>query len=136
LLKFLERNKKLLIYTPLALYWLVLLAATSIPTTVVPAITFLDKVVHFAAYFGLGILINLTLLFQNKYQGLKRNSYLSTVLIGTFYGTLDELHQLFIPGRVGDIFDVAADVTGLAVAVICVYLIVKLSNFIPGESIS
>lgn len=136
MLKYLEKNKKLLVYTPLALYWIVLLAATSIPTDHFPAITFLDKMVHFTAYFGLGILFNLTLLFQNKYFILKRNSHLSTIIIGSIYAVLDELHQLFIPGRFCDIMDMIADVAGLVVAVICVYLVIKLSNFIPKETIT
>lgn len=136
MLKFLERNKKLLVYTPLAFYWIVLLAATSIPTDNFPSITFLDKMVHFVAYFGLGVLFNLTLLFQNKYPLLKRNSYFFTVLIGTIYAILDELHQLFIPGRFGDVMDVLADFTGLVAAVIFVYLIVKLTRFIPQENLT
>jgi VanZ family protein len=134
LLKFLERNKKLFVYTPLASYWFVLLAATSFPTEHIPSITLGDKMIHLFAYFGLGILVNLTLLFQNKYPLLKRNSYLFTIIIGSVYAVLDELHQLLIPGRFCEVTDMIADITGLVVAVICVYLIVKISNFIPQEN--
>ncbi|HSP89153.1 MAG TPA: VanZ family protein, partial [Ignavibacteriaceae bacterium] len=90
-----------------------------------------DKAYHFAAYFGLGVLLNLTLLFQNKYSLLKKKNTFYTILIGSIYGILDEIHQYFIPGRSMEFLDFAADFIGLILAIIFVLFLVKINGFSP-----
>jgi len=131
LLRFLEKRKVLLVYTPLVLYWIVLLAATSFPTIDVPTTDVSDKTYHFTAYFGLGVLLNLTLVFQNKYLTLKRKNAFYTVLIGSIYGIFDEVHQYFIPGRSMEFLDFVADFFGLVLAVLFVLFLLRLFRFFP-----
>lgn len=131
MLKFLEKRKILLVYTPLVLYWIVLLAATSSPTIKIPTTDVSDKGYHFTAYFGLGVLLNLTLVFQNKYLSLKRKNALYTVLIGSIYGIFDEIHQYFIPGRSMEFLDFVADFFGLILAILFVLFLFRLFKFVP-----
>ncbi len=131
MLKFLEKRKVLLVYTPLVLYWIVLFAATSFPTIKVPTTDVSDKGYHFTGYFVLGVLLNLTLIFQNKYLSLKRKNALYTVLIGSIYGIFDEVHQYFIPGRSMEFLDFVADFSGLVLAVVFVLFLLRLNRFVP-----
>jgi len=131
LFRFLEKRKVLLVYTPLVLYWIVLLAATSFSTISVPTTDVSDKIMHFIAYFGLGILLNLTLMFQNKYVNLKKKNWFNTIFIGSVYAALDEFHQYFIPGRSMEFLDFVADFFGLVLAVVFVLFLLRLNKFVP-----
>jgi len=94
-------------------YWIILFILTSIPVDQVPKFFGTqDKIEHFAAYFLLSILLCLTLHFQRKNLQLSSRALLITFLIVIFYGVIDELHQLFVPGRSGDILDWLADSIG------------------------
>jgi len=42
--------------------------------------------------------------------------FVLAVLFSVFYGALDEVHQIFVPGRVPDIFDVFLDFVGISLA--------------------
>jgi VanZ family protein len=134
LLKLLQEKKVLLVYIPLVLYWIILLSATSIPSDGIPTTAVSDKVMHFTAYFGLGVLLNLTFIFQNKFSFLKYKSAAATIIIGSIYGGLDEFHQHFIPGRSMEFLDFVADFAGLVLAVVFVILLMKLNNFVPEET--
>ena len=90
MLKLLDRKK---IEIALIVYWIILLGATSFPTTAIPSMGVSDKFMHFTAYFVLGVLLNLTLVFQTKYQILKKYNFLFTIFIGSVYGVIDEVHQ-------------------------------------------
>jgi VanZ family protein len=131
LLRFLEKRSVLLVYIPLVLYWIVLFAATSFPTIHVPTTDISDKGYHFSGYFVLGVLLNLTLIFQNKYITLKKKNVLYTLLIGSIYGILDEIHQYFIPGRSMEFLDFMADFFGLVLAILFVLFFIKLYKFVP-----
>jgi VanZ family protein len=124
LLKYFEQHKKYLVYLPLILYWLLILTLTSLPGIDVPNIHINDKIEHLLAYGGLGFLLNLSLRIQNKFTLVKKYSALFTVLIVSAYGALDELHQLFIPGRSCDILDWTADTAGVIIGVIIMTLLI------------
>ncbi len=132
--RFLEKRKVLFVYTPFVIYWIVLLAATSFPTINIPTTAVSDKAYHFMAYFGLGILLNLTLIFQNKFLTLKKRNAFYTILIGSIYGIFDEVHQYFIPGRSMEFLDFSADFIGLVLAVFFLIFLMKVSGFIPQEN--
>ena len=102
---------------PLILYWLLILTLTSLPGMDVPNIQINDKIEHILAYGGLGFLLNLSLRIQNKFTIVKKYPAWFTVLIVSSYGALDELHQLFIPGRSCDILDWTADTVGVIIGV-------------------
>ena len=129
MLKYLEERKIYLVYTPLVIYWIILLAATSFPTDAIPTLGVSDKLLHSAAYFCLGILLNLSLLFQNKYKFLKRKGTWYTILIGAIYGIIDEYHQHYIPGRSMEFLDFASDFLGLVLAVVFLIFLMRISNF-------
>ena len=123
--KFLEKHKVAMVYFPLLFYWILLLTATSLPAADLPSIGTIDKVNHLVAYFGLSVLLNLCLLFQLKYVTLYKKAFLLAFLIVILYGALDELHQMFIPGRSAEVLDWTADAVGALLGVILVFKLVK-----------
>jgi VanZ family protein len=125
LIQFFEKHKYPLVYIPLIVYWLILLAATSFPSEKVPTLGVGDKFKHFAAYFILAFLLNLALLVQNKYKTLKEKAAPAALFISIIYGILDELHQIFIPGRSCEFLDWVADASGAILGVVTLYLIRK-----------
>lgn len=74
-----------------------------------------DRGVHFLEYAGLGWLIARAVQVTWGPQGL-RGSMLS-VLLNITLNLLDEFHQLFVPGRSAEIFDLVADTLGVCAAV-------------------
>jgi VanZ family protein len=124
LLKYFEQHKKYLVYLPLILYWLLILILTSLPGADVPNVHINDKIEHLLAYGGLGFLLNLSLRIQNKISIIKKYPALFTVLIVSTYGALDELHQLFIPGRSCDILDWTSDTIGVIIGVSLMTLLI------------
>jgi VanZ family protein len=125
LYRFLERNKVALIYWPLGIYWAVLLVLTSLPGKDLPDFKVSDKFEHFLAFCGLAMFLYLSLFVQEKYQKLKNYSSSFTLLIVGIYAALDELHQLFIPGRDCEFLDWIADFTGAFAAVLIIRMILK-----------
>jgi VanZ family protein len=107
----------------------VLLTATTLPAASVPSVGTGDKVNHFLAYMGYAILFNLTLLFQTKSFFLKKYSSAATIIFGSIYGLIDELHQMFIPGRSAEFMDWVADFCGLLFGISVVILLKKLSDY-------
>ncbi|WP_152656713.1 VanZ family protein [Oceanobacillus sp. CFH 90083] len=79
------------------------------------------KNAHFFAYFILGVLV---------LNGLRRSGVYGkkgvgiALLICILYAITDEVHQLFIPGRSGEITDVLIDSAGASVGM-AVYLVIS-----------
>lgn len=67
-----------------------------------------DKVLHFCVYSVLAFLFYLSF----KKSGGKRHVFLLSLLMTTMYAVIDEIHQLYVPGRVASLGDVAADIIG------------------------
>ena len=66
--------------------------------------------VHIAVYMGLGALTT-----RAAAKGLRHVSLTAVfvaIAISTLYGVTDEYHQLFVPGRMFDAWDMAADALG------------------------
>jgi VanZ family protein len=124
-LEYLDRHKKKLIYLPLVIYWVILFIATSLPGKDVPDFHVSDKLEHFSAYAVLTIFLTFAALLQNKYLVLKKHAFILTLLLVSVYGALDELHQLFIPGRSCDILDWTADITAACFGVLIVWFVIK-----------
>lgn len=68
---------------------------------------------HFAEYALLGILVFMAL----DRRALRRAVYLA-VLTASAYAVTDELHQLFVPGRVADPADWGVDTLGALTGVL------------------
>lgn len=127
-------NKKKFLYIPLGLYWLLLFILTSIPGRSMPVLFGVsDKFKHFGAYFVLAFLLNFTLLVQSKFPTLSKKSFIFTILIISVYGLFDEVHQIFIPGRYFDWWDLVADIVGGIVGIWLVNIILK--NYSKKDSI-
>ncbi len=88
---------------------------------------FIRKGAHFGVYFILGILVVNALIISNK---PKMNlSKLHIFIIGLFicvlYAISDEVHQLFIPGRSGELRDVLLDSSGALAGIVALFIIRK-----------
>ena len=127
--EYLEQRKIWLVYLPLALYWIILFTATTLPGNQLPDLHLSDKIEHFSAFFILAVLLNLALIFQRKSFVLFKYAALVTIVITLFYGAIDELHQIFIPGRSADIRDWLADSTGVILGVFILNLVKSLFNY-------
>jgi len=78
-----------------------------------PSIANIDKVAHFGYFFGGGGLLAALLYRRNPQKPDWPVLILTTTLVISFIGVLDEFHQSFTPGRSGnDVFDWLADTLG------------------------
>ena len=125
MLKYIEKRKVLLVYIPLVLYWVLLLIATSLPANDIPALGLYDKFYHLGAYTVLSFFLYLTLIYQKKSKFLFEKAGIATIIVTSVYGALDEVHQIFVPGRSAEILDWAADLIGACLGVYIVYLMIK-----------
>jgi VanZ family protein len=73
------------------------------------------KLAHFAVYCILGILMIFTL----KEYGIRNDLIYYSILICFLYAVSDEVHQLFVVGRSGEIKDVILDTLGSILGILC-----------------
>lgn len=83
---------------------------------------YLRKAAHFIEYFVLAVLLMNALLFKFS---VKRSATISFIL-GALYGVLDELHQLFVPGRTCTVSDMLMDASGVLAGCLFVVFVVSL----------
>jgi VanZ family protein len=131
LFEYLEKRKVYLVYVPLIIYWIILFTATSLPAANLPSVAISDKIKHFGAFFGLSVLLSLTLLYQNKNLLFKNYFLAAALVISSIYGLLDEIHQSFVPGRNSEFLDWVADSLGAAVGVFVVFYLLKKFKYFP-----
>jgi VanZ family protein len=108
-----DRQARLRTAAPAIVFALIIFAVSAIPGREMPGLPFwsFDKVLH-AAEFGLFAAL--------LYRAFIRprpiwRPFLGTVLIAVAWGFLDEIHQLFVPGRNCDPGDFFADALGAVV---------------------
>lgn len=85
----------------------------------VPPAGLSDKVGHVLAYGGLA-LFALRALARARVAGVNWGSSALAWAIATTYGATDEVHQMFVHGRVAALDDWLADALGAAVALVIV----------------
>jgi VanZ family protein len=78
------------------------------------------KLAHLAEYSVLSILVFRAL--RAGRAGWRMSWALATVLIAASYASLDEIHQIFVPGRGPAAHDVAIDTFGALLAQVMVWL--------------
>lgn len=102
-------------YFPALIWAILILTVSSIPhlPPLTDKIKIGDKIAHFLEYFVFGALVARMLRQMNKST---LQILLLTSITGAIYGILDELHQLFIPGRTTDPLDITADTLGAILA--------------------
>lgn len=85
---------------------------------------FIRKVAHFFEYFILSLLLFNYLRELMEGKGL----YLWPISISFLYACSDEIHQIYVPGRVGSWKDVVIDTAGASVAMLLVFAYRSLRN--------
>lgn len=97
-------------------YAVLILTVSSIPDLSPPQLgfRFQDKLYHFLEY-GLFSLLLFFALLNSPRHFLRKYILLVSMLIGTSFAVLDEVHQNLIPGRSADIIDFFADFLGFAI---------------------
>ena len=80
------------------------------------------KSAHFIGYMILGILASGLIL---QYENINKK-YPLAFLICVIYAISDEIHQLFVPGRAGQVRDVLIDSAGSFLGIILVMAFVKI----------
>lgn len=127
---------KLFIYFITIVYWITLFFFTSIPLqnfnigNEIP-----DKVKHFVAYFILSLLFTISLRFYNEKKEKIKNIYIFSILVISVNGLIDEVHQLFIPGRLFEWLDLLADVSGAFWGMILAMFIIEKTQLINKEQL-
>jgi VanZ family protein len=97
-------------WAPVLAWALVIFAFSSIPslgTGLGPWDLVLRKFAHLVEFAILGALLA---------RAVDRVSF--AIALGSAYAATDELHQVFVPGRAGTIYDWALDTVGVAVGVL------------------
>lgn len=79
------------------------------------------KSAHMFSYFLLCILIFISIYNQNQ----NGKCLLISFIISVIYACTDEFHQLFIPGRSGEIKDIIIDSMGALISIIIINIFVK-----------
>jgi VanZ family protein len=132
LFEYLEGRKKLFVYAPLIIYWTILFIATTLPVESIPTVAISDKIHHLVAYFILSALLYLTLIYQRKSKTLFTYAPSATIILASIYGALDEIHQIFVPGRFADILDWLANFAGTLFGVLLISYLIKKLKYIPS----
>ena len=83
------------------------------------------KGAHFSAYALLGLLIAMLL---KEYNILKAKQFILSVGITFLYACSDEIHQIFVKGRSGEVRDVIIDTCGAIFGVLILKLIIRIKN--------
>lgn len=81
---------------------------------------FVRKLAHTTEYFILGLLM---MNVVKDYGILDKKTIFISIVLCVFYACTDEIHQLFIPGRSGQILDVLIDSIGIILGTCFYYFI-------------
>lgn len=81
------------------------------------------KLAHFSIYTTLGITI---MCYVSTYTITRYKKIGISLCIGVFYAISDEIHQLFVPGRSGQVTDVFIDAIGVLFGIGIVLLVAKI----------
>jgi VanZ family protein len=126
--KFLQHHQFTSYQLPAILWAILIFVASSIPNATLPDLRFIpaDKAVHLFVYLVLCALIYRALHFQKRFLLMKRSALLIAFLLSVMYGMSDEFHQMFVPNRVADVDDLAADTLGALLFVLVLLILRKL----------
>lgn len=108
--------KKILFFIPAAFYYVLIFYLSSRSYEIEIDILLFDKGIHLFEFAFLGFFLSF-----GYFMGLKSSLGIKAVLTffsGVLLGSLDELHQYFIPRRTSEILDVIADAIGILIGLI------------------
>ncbi len=102
---------RLNLWGPVGFYCALIFALSSI--SAIPALPMHvgDKGAHVALYAGFGLLVTRALV-GGPGRPVTVRAVLAALAASAVYGLSDEIHQLFVPRRMFDLRDLAADVAG------------------------
>lgn len=103
-------------HLPALIYALLIFGLSSFSSISTPelGLSFQDKLYHIVEYALFGLLIYRSL---GKWKRLSPHRYSFSFLLGAFWAATDELHQYFVPGRDSSLWDLLADLLGLALVI-------------------
>jgi len=104
-------SSRLSLWGPVGFYCALIFALSS--NSAVPALPMHvgDKVAHAVLYAGFGFLATRALAGGSG-RPVTARAVLGAIVFSALYGLSDEIHQLFVPRRMFDLRDLAADVAG------------------------
>lgn len=87
-----------------------------------PSFNYMDLLMHAGEYFILSLL-----LLRALRHSLVKRPFLLSIAIASLYGITDEIHQLFVPGRMFAVSDMIANAVGASV-ILVLYILKKKFN--------
>ena len=97
-------------WAPVVLYMAAIFYVSSLPKPP-PILAGSDKSLHLSAYFGLTLVV-VRAVAGGLAQRIGIRTAVVALLIAIGYGVTDEVHQMFVPGRSADVYDLLSDATG------------------------
>ncbi|MDY0087764.1 MAG: VanZ family protein [Coriobacteriia bacterium] len=77
---------------------------------------------HFAVYTVLGGLLFIAFTFETADPG---HALALAVLVASAYGVTDELHQVFVPGRLPEVADWGMDTLGALLGALIMFIVLR-----------
>jgi len=110
--------KPIILISLLILGWIttLLIESSQPPLPLLGEVHGLDKVAHFLAFSGLGLLVCALSFKLTPRPAIPLFSM--PLLIVTLSGIIEESYQLFVPGRAASMLDLLADICGALFAII------------------
>jgi VanZ family protein len=126
-----SNRKQTILLSLLIVGWItaLLIESSQPPLPILGEVQGLDKVAHFLAFSGLGLLV-CALSFK-----LTPNPVIPLfsmpLLIVTLFGIIEESYQMLVPGRAASLLDLLADICGALFAIILAHraaLLIRTNN--------
>ena len=105
------------LWGPVVFQMALIFAASSIPNLTKLPGGISDKSGHSIGYALLAALL-LRAFAGGRFAGVTWRSAGAAIVLATLYGVSDEFHQMFVPGRSSDRYDVVADSIGATIAAV------------------
>jgi len=128
LINFLKKYRFQLINISLIGYCLLLVVLTSLPGNPASKSNQLDKLYHIAAYGLLSFILYFVIYYQNKIKLFKKYPAAFTILFATLFGMINEFHQIFIPTRTFNKYDLLANLIGIILTIVIIKIAVVLNK--------
>lgn len=116
---YMRLNNNIKYWVPVFLYAGLIFYVSSIPGSDVPSIGIDLSPIHIPEFYILSYLL---------FRALRRNgtnkpltSAILAIGISTIYGMLDEIHQLFVPGRIFSVYDIFLNLIGSLIILFNLY---------------
>lgn len=103
------------------IYWLAVTIANILPINTFEKYQLNDKLEHYLVYLVLTLFIFFSCVLQKRIAILRTHPFVSAFLFIAFYGMLNELIQLYVPGRFCDVKDWLADVAGALTGIVLLF---------------